>query len=59
MNNANGARIFLFTIVQNGVTHLNMPVNVKLWKYNIRRNNNSDFSIVTTRRVEKNFMQKF
>ena len=59
MNNANGARIFLFKIVQNGVTHLNMSVNVKLWKYNIRRNNNSDFSIVTTRRVEKNFMQKF
>ena len=47
MNNANGARIFLFKIVQNGVTHLSMPVNVKLWKYNIRRNNNSDFSIVT------------
>ena len=38
------------------------------WKYNIRRNSNSDFSIVTMRRVAiiffelevvKNFMQKF
>ena len=38
------------------------------WKYNIRRNVNSDFSIVTMRRVAiiffelgvvKNFMQKF
>ena len=43
-------------------------VNVSRWKYNIRRNANSEFSIVTMRRVAiiifelgvvKNFMQKF
>ena len=41
-------------------------MNVRSWKYNIRRNVNSDFSIVTMRRVAimffelgvvKNFMQ--
>ena len=41
-------------------------INVKPWKYNIRRNVNSDFSTVTMRRVTimffelgvvKNFMQ--
>ena len=44
------------------------PYLVKSWRYNIRRNVNSDVSIVTMRRVAikffelgvvKNFMQKF